>query len=167
MGIQRHPLFTTGLTPLVIVLVLLTAAVALGAGDGPEPIGLILRRMTYTSMMPDSYFGYSQQPVELFGVAPVGKQIEDLFPRDPENGDYLTLVAMDVYNERKYEIYWGDENSVRRRGSDATLTAICQSPGRALVLPSIGQFFVPEGKPYTSFVRDYFEIGRASCRERV
>ncbi len=188
------------------------------------PNGLVLRRMTYTSMMPESYFGYSQQPVELFGVAPVGKQIKDLFSRDTENEDYLTLVAMDVYSDQKYEIYWGEENSVRRRGDDATLTAISQSPGRALVLPfkdkllfaifgdasgflakrsvlvdhctpgvksgcewkqgiwdhwpigwlnsqasnwkpgspysysfgSIGQFFVPEGKPYTSFIEDYF-----------
>lgn len=188
------------------------------------PNGLVLRRMTYTSMMPDRYFGYSQQPIELFGVGPVGKPIEELFPRDPEHGDCLTLVAMDVYSDQKYEIYWGPENSVRRRGDDATLAAISQSPGRALVLPfkdkllfaifgeasgfpaqrsvlvdhctpgvksgcewrqglwdhwpigwrnsqasnwkpdspypysfgSIGQFFVPEGKPYTAFVKDYF-----------
>ena len=129
-----------------------------------------------------------------------------------------------MYSDRGYEIYWGENGKVRRRGDDATLTAISQSPGRALVMPfrekllfavlgdasgflarrsvlvdhctpgvksgcewgqgmwdhwpigwlnsqasdwkpgspysysfgSIGQFFVPEGKPYTSFVDDYF-----------
>jgi len=188
------------------------------------PNGLVLRRMTYESLMPDRTCGYSQQPVELFGVAPVGKRIKDLFPRDAERGDYLTLAALDVYSDRRYEIYWGEKGEVRRRGDDATLTAISRSPGRALVLPlkdgllfavlgdasgflaeksvlvdhctpgvksgcewrqglwdhwpigwlnsqasnwkpgspyaysfgSIGQFFVPEGRRYTSFVKDYF-----------
>ena len=186
------------------------------------PNGLVLRRMTYESLMPDSTFGYSQQPVELFGVAPAGKLIKDLFPPDPQRGDYLTLAALDVYGDRRYEIYWGENGEVRRRGDDSTLTAISQSPGRALVLPfrdrllfavlgdasgftasrsdlvdhctpgvksgcewgtglwdhwpigwlnsqtsfwkpgspyaysfgSIGQFFVPEGKRYLSFVKD-------------
>jgi len=188
------------------------------------PNGLILRRMTYESLMPDRAFGYSQQPVELFGVAPVGKLIKDLFPRDAERGDYLTLVALDVYSNQRYDIYWGEKGEVRRRGDDSTLTAISQSAGRALVLPlkdkllfavlgdasgflaersvlvdhctpgvksgcewrqglwdhwpigwlnsqasdwkpgspyaysfgSIGQFFVPDGRRYTSFVKDYF-----------
>jgi hypothetical protein len=188
------------------------------------PNGLVLRRMTYESLIPKDAFGYSQQPVELFGVAPVGKLIKDLFPRDAQRGDCLTLAAIDVYGDRRYEIYWGEKGEVRRLGDDATLTAISRSPGRALVLPfrdkllfavlgdaggflaersdlvdhctpgvksgcewrqglwdhwpigwlnsqasdwkpgspyaysfgSIGQFFVPEGKRYTSFVKDYF-----------
>ena len=188
------------------------------------PNGLVLRRLTYESLMPDSYFGYSQQPVELFGVAPVGKLPQDLFAYDAEKKGYLTLAAIDIYSDRQYEIFWGDEGEVRRRGDDATLTAISKSPGRALVMPfsermcfmvfgdasgfaaessdlvdhctpgvksgcewgqglwdhwpigwlnsqasdwkpgspysysfgSIGQFFVPEGKRYTSFVKDYF-----------
>ena len=31
------------------------------------PNGLVLRRMTYESLMPDDIVGYSTQPVELFG----------------------------------------------------------------------------------------------------
>jgi hypothetical protein len=99
------------------------------------PNGLVLRRMTYESLMPESYFAYSQQPVELFGVAPVGKQIADLFPADATYGDHLTLAAIDVYGDRQYEIYWGKNGSVRRRGDDDTLAAISSSPGRALVMP--------------------------------
>ena len=62
--------------------------------------------------------GYSQQPVELFGVAPPGKLIKDLFSRDSKHGDYLTLAAIDVYSDQRYEIYWGENGEVRRRGDD-------------------------------------------------
>ena len=99
------------------------------------PNGLVLRRMTYESLMPDDVVGYSTQPVELFGVAPVGKLIKDLFPRDAKHGDYLTHAALDLYSDRRYDIYWGEKGEVRRRGDDATLAAISQSPGCALVLP--------------------------------
>ncbi len=187
------------------------------------PNGLVLRRMTYASLMPKETIGFSQQPVELFGVAPAGKLIKDLFRRDAERGDYQTLAVLDLYSDRRYDIYWSDKGKVRRRGDDATLAAISQSPGRALVLPfrdtllfavlgdasgfrarrsvlvdhctpgaqggvgwgagiwdhwpigwlnsqtsfwkpgspyaysfgSVGQFFVPDGKRYTSFLQDY------------
>ena len=91
--------------------------------------------MTYESLMPNSAVGYSQQPVELFGVAPVGKLIKDLFPRDVERGDYHTHAVLDVYSDRRYDLYWGEKGEVRRRGDDSTLAAISESPGRALVLP--------------------------------
>ena len=99
------------------------------------PNGLVLRRLTYESLMPNSIYGYSQQPVELFGVAPVGKDIKDLFPRDAQRGDYHTHAVLDIYSDRRYDIYWGENGEVRRRGDDTTLAAISQSPGRALVLP--------------------------------
>ena len=192
------------------------------------PNGLILRRMTYESLRPEDYAGYSQQPVELFGIAPVGKAIKDLFPRDPKQGDCLTLVLLDLYSDLRYDIYWGEDGKVRRSGDSSTLEALSGSPGCALVMPfkegllfavlgdasgfrtkrtdfvdhctpgekggcewgqglwdhwpigwlnsqasnwkpgspysysfgSIGQFFVPEGKRYTSFVKDYFGNGR-------
>ena len=46
--------------------------------------------MTYESLMPNEVVGYSTQPVELFGVAPAGATIKDLFPRDAQQGDYHT-----------------------------------------------------------------------------
>ncbi|OHB84067.1 MAG: hypothetical protein A2V98_12095 [Planctomycetes bacterium RBG_16_64_12] len=99
------------------------------------PNGLVLRRMTYESLMPDDVVGYSTQPVELFGVAPVGSRIWDLFPRDAEQGDYHTHAVLDLYADRRYDIYWGEHGEVRRRGDDATLAAIARSSGCALVLP--------------------------------
>jgi hypothetical protein len=99
------------------------------------PNGLVLRRMTYESLMPEAVVGYSTQPVELFGVLPVAKHFRDLFPRDPERGDYHTHAAMDLYSDRRYDLYWGDAGEVRPAGDDATLAAIARSPGCALVLP--------------------------------
>jgi hypothetical protein len=99
------------------------------------PNGLILRRLTYESLMPLEVVGYSTQPIELFGVAPPGSTIKDLFPRDDKQGDYHTLAAVDLYADRRYDIYWDEKGGVRRRGDDAALTAISRSAGCALVLP--------------------------------
>lgn len=100
------------------------------------PNGLVMRKTSYESLMPDNKVGYSTQPVELFGVAPVGVLIKDLFPRDPQQGDYLTHSVIDLYADRRYDIFWGDfGGGVRRVGDDATLAAISHSPGCALVMP--------------------------------
>jgi hypothetical protein len=99
------------------------------------PNGLVLRRMTYESLMPNDIVGYSTQPVELFGVAPAGSLIKDLFPCDAERGDYHTHAILDLYSDRRYDIFWGEKGSVRRSGDDATLAAISRSSGCALVLP--------------------------------
>lgn len=99
------------------------------------PNGLVLRRMSYESLMPKDVVGYSTQPVELFGVAPVGSVLADLFPSDPQRGDRHTHAVVDLYSDRRYDIYWDDEGHVRRQGDDATLAGISRSPGFALVLP--------------------------------
>jgi len=99
------------------------------------PNGLVLRRMTYESLMPGDVVGYSTQPVELFGVVPAGKLIKDLFPRDAQRGDYHTHAVLDLYSDRRYDLYWGEQGGVRRVGDDATLAAIARSPGCALALP--------------------------------
>ena len=99
------------------------------------PNGLVLRRATYESLMPNEASGYSTQPVELFGVLPVGSVFKDLFSRDAEHGDYGVLAALDLYSDRRYDIYWDEKGGVRRRGDDATLVKIGQSAGCALVLP--------------------------------
>jgi len=99
------------------------------------PDGLVWRRMKYESLLPDEIVGFSTQPVELFGLAPVGASLRDLFPEDAEHGDYHALSAVDVYADRRYDIYWDEEGNVRRRGDDRVLAAISRSPGFALVLP--------------------------------
>jgi hypothetical protein len=54
------------------------------------PNGMVLRKMTYESLMPDDIVGYSTQPVELFGVRRSVRP--GMFPRRGE-GDYHTLSA--------------------------------------------------------------------------
>ena len=80
------------------------------------PNGLVMRRMSYVSMMPEQVVGYSTDPVELFGVAPVGATIKDLFPRDAEKGDYLTHTVIDLYSDKRYDIFWDENGGVRRNG---------------------------------------------------
>jgi hypothetical protein len=97
--------------------------------------GLILRRTTYESLIPDKLIGYSTQPVELFGVAPVGVPIKDLFVRDQQHGDYLTHSVLDMSSDKRYDIFWDEAGHVRRNGDNATLRAITRSRGLALVMP--------------------------------
>jgi len=99
------------------------------------PNGLVLRRMSYESLMPGEVVGYSTQPVELFGVGPVGSTLPDLFSLEAPHGDYLTHLAFDVYSDKRYALYWTEAGGVRREGDDATLAAISRSQGCALVLP--------------------------------
>jgi hypothetical protein len=99
------------------------------------PNGLVLRRTTYTPLIPDQLIGYSTQPVELFGVAPVGSTVKELFTRDAKHGDHLTHSVLDLYGDKRYDVYWGDAGHVRRDGDDAALRAITQSRGLALVMP--------------------------------
>ncbi|HBG28944.1 MAG: hypothetical protein A2Y10_03550 [Planctomycetes bacterium GWF2_41_51] len=99
------------------------------------PNGLMLRRATYQSLMPDNVVGYATDPVELFGVLPAGLEFKDVFQPDVKYKDYLTLTAMDLYSDIRYDIYWDENKNVRRNANDAALEAISKSKGCALVLP--------------------------------
>jgi hypothetical protein len=99
------------------------------------PNGLVMRRMTYRSMMPDSEFGYSTQPVELFGILPVGATLRSSFRTDAAHGDYNTLSALDLYSDLRYDIFWDDKGGVRRDADDKVMAALNRSAGCALVIP--------------------------------
>jgi len=97
--------------------------------------GLVLRRASYVSMMPSELIGYSTTPVELFGIAPPHASLASLFEADRTHGDFLVHTAMDLFSDRRYDIFWDEAGHVRRAGDDSTLEAIAQSKGFALVLP--------------------------------
>jgi hypothetical protein len=99
------------------------------------PNGLVLRRMTYASLMPGEIIGYSTQPVELFGIAPAGATLKDMFTADEKQQDFRVLTALDLYSPKRYDIFWDEKGKVRREGDDATLAAISRSDGCALVIP--------------------------------
>src|SRR2546430_138368 len=43
--------------------------------------GLILRRQSYESLMPDDHRGYAREPIEMIGLCPVGKLWRDVLRR--------------------------------------------------------------------------------------
>lgn len=94
------------------------------------PNGLILRKMIYESLMPGQVIGYSTQPVELFGIAPVGATLKDMFAADAKQQDFRVLTALDLHSTNRYDIFWTENGGVRRQGDDATLKAISQSDAR-------------------------------------
>ncbi len=97
--------------------------------------GLTLRRASYTSLLPREAIGYSTQPVELFGIIPVGSSLAELLPTDPERRETEVLVVSDVYAESEYKVFWGESGGVRRSGGNEVLAGIGRSAGYALVLP--------------------------------
>jgi hypothetical protein len=108
------------------------------------PNGLVWRRFTYQSMMPDKVDGYSRQPIDFFSLIPPGAAWESLLPRDEEHGDYHVASALDAYSEKHYDVFWADPGpgarefgvgKPRRTGDAALLKQISQSKGYALVMP--------------------------------
>ena len=99
------------------------------------PNGLMWRRLTYETMMPDKPNGYSWQPIDFFASAPTGTEWKDLFPRDEEHKDYLVATALDAFSDKRYDVFWDDKGKPRRRGDAALLLEISHSKGFAMVMP--------------------------------
>ncbi len=108
--------------------------------------GLVWRRLTYTTMMPEDFRGYSWQPIDFFALAPTGTTWQDLFPQDGRNRDYHVGSVIDAYSEKRYDKYWDDEGKPRRTGDAQLLLDISRSPGFAMILPfKAGMFFTIMG----------------------
>jgi len=99
-----------------------------------HPNGLVWRRLTYSSLMPDNPKGYSWQPIDFFGAAPDGTTWKDLFPRDPEHDDYLVGTVIDAYSTRRYDLFWDDNGKPRRNGDAELLLEISHSRGFAMIM---------------------------------
>ena len=99
------------------------------------PNGYVWRRLTYETLMPGKPDGYSWQPIDFFALAPTGTTWKDLFPQDPQHGDYHVGSVLAAYSNLQYDVYWDDEGKARRRGNAKLLLEISHSPGFALVMP--------------------------------
>ena len=77
------------------------------------PNGLVLRRQAYKSWMPQDHHGYSREPIELIGLAPVGKTWRDVLPDD---GHALTVI--DAFTEKRYDVFWSVDAKHRREGCE-------------------------------------------------
>ena len=99
------------------------------------PNGLVWRRLTYVSLMPDNPNGYSWQPIDFFAGAPAGTTWKDLFTRDEQHGDYLVGTVIDAYSSKRYDVFWDDNGKPRRNGDAALLLEISHSRGFAIIMP--------------------------------
>jgi hypothetical protein len=100
-----------------------------------HPNGLMWRRLTYTTMMPDKPEGYSWQPIDYFALAPNGTEWRDLFPRDEEHNDNHIVSVLDLYSDKHYDVFWDDNGKARRNGDADLLLEISHSKGFAMVMP--------------------------------
>lgn len=104
------------------------------------PNGLMWRRLTYETMLADKPEGYSWQPIDYFAVAPNGTTWSDLFAKEPATNDYNVSTVLEVFGDRKYEIFWDDNGKARRNGTADLLLEISHSRGLAMVMPSNAGF---------------------------
>jgi hypothetical protein len=100
------------------------------------PNGLMWRRLTYETMLPDKPEGYSWQPIDYFAVAPNGSEWADLFARDAEHKDFNVATALDAFSDKKYELFWDEKGKPRRNGTAELLLEISHARGLAMVMPS-------------------------------
>jgi hypothetical protein len=112
------------------------------------PNGLVWRRLTYHTMMPDKHVGYSWQPVDFFAVVPPGVSWTTLVEKDREHGDFHVAAVLDAASEKHYDVYWAKPDyrkatlgcgRARRVGDNKVLQEIARSPlGFAMVMPCSG-----------------------------
>jgi hypothetical protein len=122
------------------------------------PNGLVWRRLTYETLMPDKPEGYSWQPIDFFAAAPTGTTWRDLFPEDREHHDYHVGSVLDAYSDKHYDVFWDDNGKPRRIGDKQLLLAISHSPGFAMVMPfKAGMLFTIMGEA-SGFPREKSQI---------
>jgi len=108
------------------------------------PNGLLLRRIAFNSLMPNSPLGYPNMAVDLFGMLPPHLKFSDCFARDSKVGDYNVLSMLDLYGGQRYDLYSDNEGRTRRvgsvdKGDDDILGSLGHTPGSALVIPFRGR----------------------------
>ncbi|MEW5974169.1 MAG: hypothetical protein AB1898_00040 [Acidobacteriota bacterium] len=115
------------------------------------PNGLVLRRQTYESLLPDKNIGYAREPIEMIGMCPVGKLWTDVLKKSGGSSDYHALAVLDPFSKSRYDVFWkptlqSDEiwkAEPRRTGADWKL--FDDSAGVALIVP------MQEGSPFCIF----------------
>jgi hypothetical protein len=70
------------------------------------PNGLVLRRQSYESLMPNDTRGYAREPIELIAMSPVGKLWFDVLAREPSTGESRAFVGLDAFSEARADIFW-------------------------------------------------------------
>jgi hypothetical protein len=101
--------------------------------------GLVLRRQTIESLMPERHEGYAREPIELIGMCPVGKLWKDVLQSDEKTGERHSLAALDPYSEKRYDVFWtpkpGTLWQATPRRSGSAWKDLDDSNGIVLVIP--------------------------------
>ena len=115
------------------------------------PNGLILRRQTYESLIPNENKGYAREPIEMIGMCPVGKVWIDVLKPESAAGERHALAVLDPFSRNRYDVFWKPapdseqlwKSIPRRSGADWKL--LDGSAGVALIMPML------EGAPFCVF----------------
>ena len=117
------------------------------------PNGLMLRRMSYETLMPEATVGYSTQPVELFGVLPAGALFQDLFPA-MRRTETATCTPCSTSTATGGTTSSGARMAGPPGGDDATLKAISRSAGVGSFCPSRERLLFAVLGPASGFPAD-------------
>lgn len=115
------------------------------------PNGLVWRRQTYESLMPDKLEGYCTDPIELLGLLPVGKHWKDVLRKVDGTGELHAASVLDAYSKKRYDVYWTPQpdstiwGASPRRTGNQHWADINRSKGIAMVMP------FADGMPFVAF----------------
>ncbi|MEO7297817.1 MAG: hypothetical protein ABI042_04495, partial [Verrucomicrobiota bacterium] len=70
------------------------------------PNGNVLRRQTFSSLMPGDHRGYAREPIEMINMCPKGKLWFDVLQPVPATGEHHALAALDVFSTNRYDVFW-------------------------------------------------------------
>jgi len=103
------------------------------------PNGLVLRRQTYRTLIPEDHHGYAREPIELIGMCPVGSRWFDVLKKDPLSEERHALAVLDAFSPKRYDVFWTPKpgtvwDSTHRRAG-CTWKELDDAAGVALVLP--------------------------------
>lgn len=113
------------------------------------PNGLIVRRQTFHSLLPDDHRGYAREPMELIGLCPAGKRWSDVQQRVTNSEERHALAVLDVFSDKRYDVYWRSLpgmvwDSAHRR-SGCAWRDLDNSPGVIMAVP------LTDGAPFCAF----------------
>jgi hypothetical protein len=115
------------------------------------PNGLVLRRQTYESLIPDKNIGYAREPIEMIGMCPVGKLWGDVLRTGDSPTERHALSVMDPFSEKRYDVYWTPKPDAKEIWKAAARRAGCNwkevddAAGVALIVP------MRDGSPFCVF----------------
>ena len=113
--------------------------------------GLVLRRQTYESMIPDKTIGYAREPIEMIGMCPVGKLWYDVLQPGATNDESHSLAVLDPFSKDRYDLYWtrkadaGKIWAATPRRAGVPWKNLDDSAGVALIVP------MRDGSPFCIF----------------